>query len=148
MKLGIAADHGGYELKELIIDHLRSKGYDLVDYGTNSNDSVDYPDYATKLCQGILNQEVDQGIAICGTGIGISIACNKFSGIRAALCSDTFSARATRNHNDANVLCLGARVLGQEIAKDIVDNFLLADFEGGRHQARVEKIHLIEKRGD
>lgn len=148
MKLGIAADHGGYELKELIIDHLKSKGYELVDYGTNSNESVDYPDYASKLCQGILDKEVDQGIAICGTGIGISIACNKFPGIRAALCSDTFSARATRNHNDANILCLGARVLGQEIAKDIVDNFLQEDFQGGRHQARVEKIHLIEKRGE
>lgn len=146
MKIGIASDHGGYELKELLIEYLEEKSYDMVDYGTDSPESVDYPDYAEKLCSGIISKEVDQGIAICGTGIGISIACNKIDGILAAHCTDTFSARAAKNHNNANVLCLGARISGVEIAKDIVDNFLASQFDGGRHERRVMKIKDLERR--
>lgn len=144
MKLGFAADHGGFELKQILIAHAKELGYECVDYGTHSIDSVDYPDYAEKLARAIQQQEIDHGVAICGTGIGISIACNKFAGVRAALCHDTFSARATRQHNDANILCLGGRVTGVEIAKDILENYCNATFEGGRHQKRVEKICNIE----
>lgn len=147
MKLGIASDHGGFDLKEILLDHLGSQGYELVDYGTNSTESVDYPDYGARLSQGLVEGQVDLGIAICGTGIGISIACNKIEGIRAAHCTDTFSARAAKNHNNANILCLGARITGVEIAKDIVDNFLKEDFDGGRHETRVNKITELEKRG-
>lgn len=148
MKLGLACDHGGYELKEILKDYLADKGYEVIDYGTNTNESVDYPDYAAKLAKGVLAKEVDLGIAICGTGIGISIACNKFNGIRAAHVTDAFSAGATRKHNDANILCLGGRITGVEVAKNIVDNFLAAEFEGGRHQNRLDKITKIEKRGE
>lgn len=148
MKLGLACDHGGYELKEILKDYLADKGYEIIDYGTNTNESVDYPDYAAKLAKGVLAKEVDLGIAICGTGIGISIACNKFNGIGAAHVTDAFSAEATRKHNDANILCLGGRITGVEVAKNIVDNFLAAEFEGGRHQNRLDKITKIEKRGE
>lgn len=145
MKLGIAADHGGYDLKEQLKQHIEAKGIEIIDYGTHSLDSVDYPDYAYKLTTGVLSKEVDLGIAICGTGVGISIACNKVEGIRAAHCTDSFTARATRQHNDANIICLGGRITGIEIAKDIIDNFLGSSFDGGRHQNRINKITAIEK---
>lgn len=145
MKLGIAADHGGYDLKEQIKKHVEAKGIEIIDYGTHSLESVDYPDYAYKLTTAVLGKEVNLGIAICGTGVGISIACNKVEGIRAAHCTDSFTARATRQHNDANIICLGGRITGIEIAKDIIDNFLESSFDGGRHQNRINKITAIEK---
>ena len=148
MKLGIASDHGGFKLKEIIREYLESKEYKIIDYGTKSDQSVDYPDYAEKISKGIQEGEVDLGIAICGTGIGISIACNKFKGIRAAHCTDAFSARAARQHNNANILCMGDRITGVEIAKDLVDNFLSADFQAGRHERRINKIAELEERGE
>ena len=147
MKLGIASDHGGFELKEELKKHIEEKGIEIKDFGTHSLKSVDYPDYAKKLCDAVLSSEVDLGIAICGTGVGVSIACNKVDGIRAGHCTDSFTARMIRNHNNANVICLGGRITGIEIAKDIIDNFLNSEFEGGRHQNRIDKITEIEKGG-
>ena len=135
--IAIACDHGGYQLKLQIMQHLTEKGYTYVDYGTNSEASVDYPVYAKKVCTAIQEGASDYGILICGTGIGMSMAANKQKGIRAACCTDTFSARFTRLHNDANVLCLGARVLGAGLALDLVDLYLTTPFEGGRHSNRI-----------
>lgn len=145
MKIGIASDHGGFELKEYIKEYLEEKKIEYIDYGTNSLDSVDYPDYGEKLAKGVISKEVDKGIAICGTGIGISIACNKVKGTRAALCGDTYSARMSREHNDANVLALGGRVVGKDLAIEIVSTWLNAKFQGGRHSRRVDKISCIEE---
>ena len=145
MKLIIGADHGGFELKEIITAHLESKGFEIDDVGCFDSNSVDYPDIALKLCNKLLAKEGEFGILICGTGIGMSMAANKIKGIRAALCTDEFCARATRAHNNANVLCLGGRVVGPELAKSIVDAFLGGSFEGGRHQIRVDKLAEIEK---
>lgn len=144
MKIGIASDHGGFELKEDIKAYLEEKGFEYTDYGTNSSDSVDYPDYGEKLAKGVVAKEVDKGIAICGTGIGISIACNKVKGIRAGLCGDTYSARMSREHNNANILALGGRVIGKDLAIEIVATWLEAEFQGGRHGRRVDKICGIE----
>lgn len=143
--IAIGCDHGGFELKEHIIKHLEDKGVEFKDYGTYSEDSVDYPDYAKKVCTAIIEGEADKGILICGTGIGISIAANKHKGIRAALCSDVYSTKMTRMHNDANVICLGGRVTGRELAFMIVDTWLDTEFEGGRHAMRIAKIHDIEE---
>ncbi|NLN14388.1 MAG: ribose 5-phosphate isomerase B [Tissierellia bacterium] len=143
MKIGIGSDHGGYELKEVIKEYLTSEGIEFVDYGTNSLDSVDYPDFGKRVADAVLNKEVDRGILICGTGIGISITANRIKGIRCALCSDTFSARMSRLHNDANILALGGRVLGKGLALDIVKIFLETEFEGGRHERRINKIDEI-----
>ncbi len=145
MKIGIGSDHGGFHLKEELKALLEAKGYTYVDYGTSSEESVDYPDYGKKICDGIIQGDVDLGVAICGTGVGMSIACNKVKGIRAAHVTDSFTARAVRGHNDAQVLCLGERITGVEIAKDILINFLEADFEGDRHQRRLDKIKAIEE---
>ncbi|NMA86581.1 MAG: ribose 5-phosphate isomerase B [Tissierellia bacterium] len=144
MKIGIGSDHGGFELKEYIKEHLEKQGIEYVDYGTNSPDSVDYPDYGLKLSTAVVEEEVDKGIAICGTGIGISISCNKVKGIRCALCGDTYSARMSIEHNNANVLALGGRVVGRDLAIEIVDTWLKAEFQGGRHQRRIDKIADIE----
>ncbi len=133
----IAADHGGYLLKQILVPYLKEKGWEVEDLGTNSAASVDYPNYAHKLCESVLEKDC-LGILICGTGIGMSMAANKVPQIRAALCTNEYMARLTRQHNDANVLCLGERVLGQDLAKGIVDAFLNADFEGGRHQRRID----------
>lgn len=139
-RLGIASDHGGYELKESIRAHLKERGIEVKDYGTHSADSVDYPDYAHALASGLLSGEVHRGIALCGTGIGISMALNKVPGIRAALCHSEFDARAARAHNDAQVVCLGGRTTGPAIANAIVDAFLAGSFEGGRHSNRIAKL--------
>lgn len=144
--IGLGSDHAGFEFKQQIIKYLCEKGIPHKDYGTYSVDSVDYPDFAEAVCKGIQNNECDKGLLICGTGIGISIAANKCRGIRAALCSDTFSARASREHNDANVLCLGARVIGIGVALDIIDIWLKTEFQGGRHSKRIDKINELEKR--
>ena len=145
MKIAIAADHGGCELKESMVEYIKSLGNEVVDLGTNSADSVDYPDYAKKVCEEIQKGNSDLGILICGTGIGMSLAANKFEGIRAACVSDVYSAKMSRNHNNTNVLCIGARVIGDEVAKLIIKTFLENEFEAGRHQRRVDKIMAFEK---
>lgn len=144
MKIGIGSDHGGFELKEYIKEYLDREGISYIDYGTNSIESVDYPDYGKKVSEAVISKKVDKAIVICGTGIGISIACNKVKGIRCALCGDTYSARMSREHNDANILALGGRVIGRDLALEIVSIWLKTKFEGGRHEKRVEKISEIE----
>ena len=146
MKIAIGSDHGGYGLKELIRKHLQEKGFDIKDFGTDSTASVDYPDFAKAVGEAVVAGEFQRGILICGTGIGISIAANKIPGVRCALVGDCFSAKATRQHNDANILALGERVVGPGLALEIVDIWLSAEFEGGRHQGRVDKIAVIEKK--
>lgn len=146
MKLLIGSDHGGYHLKEHIKKYLSEKGYEMVDVGTDSEDSCDYPDFAQKLCDGIAQGTAEKGILICGTGIGISIAANKCAGIRAALCNEVYGAQMSRQHNDANVLCMGARVVGVGTAELIADTWLNTDFEGGRHERRVAKIMALEEK--
>lgn len=136
-KIAIAADHGGYELKEKIKIHLKERQIEFNDFGTYSTTSVNYPDYAHLVCEAVTGGEFSLGILVCGTGIGMSIAANKHKGIRAACCADTYSARLTRQHNDANILCLGGRVIGDALAQDIVDQFLDHSFEGGRHTDRI-----------
>ncbi|WP_346877569.1 MULTISPECIES: ribose 5-phosphate isomerase B [unclassified Clostridium] len=146
MKIAIGSDHGGLRLKKEVIKHLEKKNIEVRDYGTYTEDSCDYPDFAEKVSEAVVAKEYDYGILICGTGIGISISANKIPGIRAALCSDTFSAHATREHNNANILAMGERVVGTGLALDIVDAFLGSTFEGGRHENRVNKIMEIEKK--
>ena len=141
----IGCDHAALDLKLKVKAHVESKGYTVIDVGTHTNDSCNYPDYAHAACEKIRGGEAVLGILICGTGIGMSMAANKHRGIRAAVCSDTFSARMTRMHNDANVLALGARVLGEGLALKIVETFLNTEFEGGRHARRVALIHEIEE---
>ncbi|MGE5328020.1 MAG: ribose 5-phosphate isomerase B [Deltaproteobacteria bacterium] len=145
MKIAIGSDHGGYNLKEAIKKHLAEKGIEFNDMGTYSTESCDYTDYAVKTAQAVASGEYDKGILVCGTGIGISIAANKVKGIRAALCGDTFSARMSREHNNANILCMGERVTGAGLAVDIVDAWINAEFAGGRHANRVQKIIDFEK---
>lgn len=143
--IAIGADHGGFELKTVLVDYLKSAGYELTDYGTYDENSVDYPDIADKVCQAVSGGECSLGILVCGTGIGMNMCANKHKGIRAAQCSDTFSAKMTRQHNNANVLTLGGRVIGSELAKDIVHEFLTNEFLGGRHEIRVNKMMTLEK---
>lgn len=146
MKIAIGSDHAGFPLKEEVVKHLKSKGYDFKDFGTYSDASCDYPDFAEVVAKEVANKNYDVGILICGTGIGISIAANKVPGIRAAVCGDTFSAHASREHNNANILAMGARVIGVGTALDIVDSFLNAEFEGERHARRINKIAELEKK--
>ncbi|MDD4700206.1 MAG: ribose 5-phosphate isomerase B [Oscillospiraceae bacterium] len=143
--LAIGCDHGGYELKQKIMEHLKEKEIEVKDFGTYSSASVDYPDIALKVSKSVVSGEAKLGILICGTGIGMSLAANKVHGIRAAACSETFSAKYTRLHNDANILCLGGRVVGDGVAMEIVDLFVDTPFEGGRHQRRVDAVMDIEK---
>ena len=139
--IGIGSDHGGYALKQAVIKHLEDKGYAVKDYGCYSEESCDYPVYAKAVANAVKDGKVEKGILICGTGIGISITANKIKGIRAALCSDTFSAHATREHNDANILAMGARVVGEGLALDIVDTFLETEFSNDeRHIRRINQI--------
>ena len=145
MKIAIGSDHGGYSLKTEIFNYLIKIGYEVTDYGTFDTNSVDYPDYAIKVAEAIKSGDCEKGIVICGTGLGISIAANKIPGIRAALCNDSYTAKMSREHNDANILALGGRVLGAGLAIDIVDVWLKTEFLGGRHQTRVNKISDIEK---
>ena len=141
----LGCDHAAVELKNDIIAHLQARGFDTEDVGTYTSDSCDYPVIASALCKKVLADEGSLGILVCGTGIGMSMAANKHKGIRAAACSDTFSARLTREHNNANVLCLGARVVAKGLAMDLVDNFVNAEFEGGKHARRVDMITAIEE---
>ena len=144
--IALAADHGGYELKEAIKAHLTEQGIAFVDFGTDSAASVDYPDMAVPACDAVVSGQCDKALLFCGTGVGISMAANKIKGIRACCCSDTFSAEFTRRHNNANCLCLGGRVVGAGLALQIVDAFLNAEFEGGRHQNRIDKMMALENR--
>lgn len=146
MKLAIASDHGGFALKELLKNHLEERQAAVTDCGADSEASCDYPDFAEKACRLVQEGKADFAVLICGTGIGMSMSANKMNGIRAALCGETFSAHFTRAHNDANVLCLGARVTGPGLAEMILDTFLDTPFEGGRHQRRIDKIADIERR--
>ncbi|MGH1403339.1 MAG: ribose 5-phosphate isomerase B [Alphaproteobacteria bacterium] len=140
-KLAIACDHGGYALKEAIKAHFKSK-IDFLDLGTDSSDSVDYPAYGQAMAKAIADEQVERGILICGTGIGISIAANRYPQIRAALCTNATMARLTRQHNDANVLALGERIIGELVAFDIVEAFLNTEYEGGRHARRVDQLSV------
>lgn len=144
--IAIGADHGGYELKEAVKKYLDEKGIEYKDFGTFSEESVDYPDFALKVAEAVASGEFDKGILLCGTGVGISIAANKVPGIRAANVSDAFSARYSKEHNNANVLCMGGRVVGPGLATLLVDEWLNAEFQGGRHQKRLDKIADIEKK--
>lgn len=139
-KIAIGSDHGGFSLKKTIISHLEANGFDVIDYGCFSTQSCDYPEYAKKVSSQVSSANCEKGILICGTGLGMSIAANKVKGIRAVTCSDTCSARMSRLHNNANILCLGERITGEFLAIDIVDTWLNTEFEGGRHQRRVDMI--------
>ena len=145
MKVTIGCDHGAYELKEEMVKYLSAKGIECKDVGTYSKDSVHYPVYAKAVCEDVQQKNCDYGILLCSTGIGMSMAANKCRGIRAACCSDTFSARMTRMHNNANVLCMGARVVGAGLGIDMADLFINTEFEGGRHNARVEMLNALDK---
>ena len=144
MKVAISSDHGGFRLKKQILDHLTEKGVDHKDFGTYTPDSVNYPEFALLTAEAVTNGSYDVGIICCGTGVGVSIVANKVPGIRAAHCHDTFSARMSREHNDANILTLGERVIGTGVALEIVDIFLGSHYVGGRHACRVDQIKEIE----
>ncbi len=144
MKIGIGNDHSALELKAEIIEFLKEKGHEVVDYGTHTSESCDYPKYGEIVGRAVAAKEVDLGILICGTGLGISLAANKVKGVRAAVCSEPYTAKMSRAHNNCNILAFGARVVGAELAKMIVDTWLNTEFEGGRHQRRVDMIMDIE----
>lgn len=139
-RIAIVSDHAAFELKAMVVDELRAAGRDVIDLGTTSTDSVDYPDYGYRMAEAIASGEADRGIALCGSGIGISISVNRHVACRCALVSDGLSARLAREHNDANVLALGARLIGIETARDCIEQFLATPFAGGRHQRRVDKL--------
>ena len=144
MKIAVACDHGGLELKKVLLQYVKEHGYEYQDFGTYTSDSCDYPDFALPAAEAVACGKCDRGIVICSTGIGISIAANKVKGIRCAHCHDTYSAKYTRLHNDANMLAFGQRVIGEGLMEEIVDVFLSTDFEGGRHQRRLDKLAAIE----
>ncbi len=144
MKFYVATDHAGIALKDITVEMLRAKGHEVEDLGPYSKDRVDYPDYAVKVSESVLNDPEAHGILICGSGIGMSMAANRFHGIRAALCHDAYTATVARGHNDANVLCFGERIVGVGVAESILDAWIAGTFEGGRHCGRVDKIEAIE----
>jgi ribose 5-phosphate isomerase B len=143
--IALGCDHAGVQLKGAIAEFLASRGVEAKDFGTFDEASCDYPDYAQKVGEAVVRGEAERGILVCGTGVGISIAANKIEGVRAALCSDTFTARMSREHNDSNVLCLGARVVGTGLALDVVAAWLDTAFEGGRHERRIDKISALDR---
>ncbi|WP_122893300.1 ribose 5-phosphate isomerase B [Arcobacter peruensis] len=147
MKYYIGADHAGIDIKAYVKELFEKRGHEVIDLGPNTKDRVDYPDFAAKVCENVLKEEGSKGILICGSGIGMSMAANKFDGIRAALCHNEYSAKMAREHNDANVICLGERVSGFGMVEAIVDAWNEASFEGGRHEGRVEKINALSKMG-
>ena len=144
MRFYIATDHAGVDLKDFTVELLKQKGHEVIDLGPFNKERVDYPDYAVKVAQSVLNDKESQGILICGSGIGMSMAANRFHGIRAALCHDAYTAQVARGHNDANILCFGERIVGLGVAESIIDSWLASSFEGGRHCGRVEKIESIQ----
>ena len=144
MKIAIGNDHVALEMKNHIKEYLEAKGYEVIDFGTYTSERCDYPVYGKKVADAVVSKECDLGILICGTGIGISLAANKVKGIRAAVCSEPYSAKLTRQHNNANIIAFGARVVGEATAEMIVDEFLNAEYEGGRHQKRIDMISAIE----
>jgi ribose 5-phosphate isomerase B len=146
MKIAIGCDHAGVELKEEIISLLKNLNIDFVDFGTDTPQSVDYPDFGEKVSEAVSSGRIERGILICGTGIGMSIVANKFPGIRASLCNELFTAKMSRMHNDANVLVLGGRIVGRDLAKEIVRTWVSTPFEGNRHSRRLDKIEKIEER--
>lgn len=146
MTIAIGCDHAGVELKKEIISLLKDLHIDCVDYGTDTPASVDYPDFGEKVSEAVSTSKIEKGILICGTGIGMSIVANKFQGVRASLCNDLFTAKMSRLHNDANILVLGGRVVGKDLAKEIVKTWVSTPFEGGRHCTRLDKISKIEER--
>lgn len=143
MKFYIATDHAGIDLKDYTVELLKQKGHEVIDLGPFSKDRVDYPDYAIKVSESVLADPSTQGILICGSGIGMSMAANRYTGIRAALCHDAYTATVARGHNDANVLCFGERIIGKGVAESILDAWIAGSFDGGRHTGRVEKIEAI-----
>ena len=143
-KIAVASDHGGFELKETVIAHLLNDGWEIDDLGPSNESSVDYPDYGIKLAEIITNKKVERGIIICGTGVGMSIVVNRFPAIRGTLCSDIYTAKMCRKHNDSNILIMGGRIIGRGLASEIVDTWLNTAFEGGRHQRRLDKINEID----
>ena len=143
--IALGADHAGFEIKELVKELLKTLGYEFQDFGTNSTESTDYPDFAHKVAQSVSEGQTDLGILICGTGIGMSIVANKHKGVRAAVVESVAAAKLAREHNDANILAIGSRLISWDSAKEIITTFLSARFEGGRHQRRIEKIHSITK---
>ena len=145
MQIGLACDHGGFELKEELKAFLKSLGVEPIDMGTFNEDSVDYPDFGILVAEKVSRGELEKGILICGTGIGMSIVANKFPRVRAALANDLYSSRCSREHNDANILIIGGRIVGKELAKEIVKVWLETPFAGGRHKRRLEKIEALEK---
>ncbi len=146
IKIAVGSDHAGFPLKEKVREYLVDKGFEVEDHGTNSTESVDYPDYAERVATRVAAKEADFGVLVCGTGLGVAISANKVPGVRAAPCTDTYSARLAREHNDANVLTLGGRILDESTAQKILDVWLSTPFAGGRHARRVEKIDAIDKR--
>lgn len=144
MKIALGADHGGYELKTAVLKYLEGKGYECVDYGCYSADRCDYPVYGEKVGRAVASGECDLGVLVCGTGIGISLAANRVPGVRAAVCSEPYSAQLTREHNNANVICFGGRVIGEGTAYMIVDAFLNSEFQGGRHAERIAMLDKIK----
>lgn len=146
MKIGLGSDHAGYELKEYIKEYFDGKNIEYTDYGTNSIESVDYPEFGAKVAEAVKKGECDKGIICCGTGIGMSISANKVPGIRCALCGDCYSARMSVEHNNVNMLAIGARVTGKDLAIEIIDTWLKAEFQGGKHERRVNKIKDIENK--
>jgi len=148
MRVAVGSDHRGYQLKDKILTMLRSKGHDVLDVGTSGTESVDYPDFACIVAEKVRDHEVDRGVLICGTGIGMAITANKFRGVRAAPCADEVSAELSRRHNDANVLCLSGDMLSVRAAERIVEMWIATEFEGGRHSRRIQKIEQIETADD
>ena len=144
MKIAIGCDHGALDLKNKVIAHLTAKGHEVVNFGTDTLDSCDYPDFAAPAAKAVASGECDKGIVLCTTGIGVSITANKVKGIRCALLSDVMSARMTRQHNDTNMMAIGAAVVGQMLALEIIDTWLTTEYEGGRHQRRIDKMMALE----
>ena len=146
MKIGIGNDHAALEMKNQVMEYLEEKGYEVINYGTNTPESCNYPEFGEKVGRAVVSGEVDCGILICGTGVGISLAANKVKGVRAVVCSEPYSAKLSKQHNNTNILAFGARGVGIELAKMIIDEWLGAEFEGGRHQTRVDMIMAIENK--
>lgn len=144
MKIAIASDHAGFELKELIKDYITKTNNSIVDFGTNNSDSVDYPDFAAAASKAVSSGEVDRGILVCGSGQGMMMSANKFKNIRAALCNDLYSAKMSRLHNDSNILAIGGRIVGKDLALEIIKTWMETEFEGGRHQRRVDKLNSLQ----